>query len=172
MLLKDNETGFSIMEVMIAIVVLVVGLLGVAAMQTKAMQCNMSAGRYTAGSALGEAWMEWLMNQPYDKVAALDVNNLGSVPREPTERQLPADTATLIQEFHDWGLGTFSAAQLPNAIGRGCNTRWLITANSPVENTTTVEIETTVTIARLEKTDNQSAMSKPLALRFMVSPHR
>lgn len=168
-LARDNETGFFIMEVMIAIVVLVVGLLGVAAMQTRAIQYNVSAGRYTAGSTLGEAWMEWLMNQPYDKVAGLDANLLDT---QPTERQLPDSNETVIEKFQEWGLGTFSQAQLPNAIGRGCNTRWRITANSPVENTTTVEIETTVTIARLEKADNQSAITKPLFLRFMVSPHR
>jgi len=169
MQLRDNAKGFSIMEVMIAVVVLVSGLLGVAAMQTKAMQCNMSAGRYTAGSALGEAWMEWFMSQPYDKIAALDANVFDTLP---TERQLPDSSDTIITKFQEWGLGTFSAAQLPNAIGRGCNTTWRITANSPVENTTTVEIETMVTIARLEKANNQSAITKPLFLRFMISSHK
>ena len=48
----------------------------------------------------------------------------------------------------------------------------LITANSPVENTATVEIQTTVTVARLEKADNESAVTKPLFLRFMVSAHK
>jgi hypothetical protein len=105
--------------------------------------------------------MEWLMNQPYDKVAALDVNALDT---QPTERQLPDCSDTVIEKFQEWGLGTFSAAQLPNAIGRGCNTRWRITANKiPLENTTTVEIETTVTIAGLER---------PHFLRFMMSSHK
>jgi len=169
MKLRENEKGFSIMEVMIAIVVLVTGLLGVAAMQTRAIQCNLSAGRCTEGSTFGEAWMEWLMNRPYDKVAALDVNELDEIP---TVCQLPDSQAAIIEQFQIWGLGTFTQAQLPNAIGRGCNTRWRITANSPVENTTTVEIETTVTIARLEKGKNQGNITKPLALRFMLSPHR
>lgn len=169
MQLRDNAKGFTILEVMIAIVVLVAGLLGVAAMQTKAMQCNVSAGRYTAGSAFGEAWMEWFMNQPYDKIAALDVNPLDT---QPTVLQLPDSNAALIAQFQEWGLGTFSAAQLPNAIGRGCNTIWRITANSPVENTTTVEIETTVTVTLLEQADSQSAVSKPFFLRFMLSAHK
>jgi type IV pilus modification protein PilV len=169
MQLRDNAQGFSIVEVMIAVVVLVAGLLGVAAMQTKAMQYNMSAGRYTAGSALGEAWMEWLMNQPYDSVAALDANPLDT---QPTERQLPDSNESIIDNFQEWGLGTFTQAQLPNAIDRGCNTIWRITANSPVENTATVEIQTTVTVARLEKADNESAVTKPLFLRFMVSAHK
>jgi prepilin-type N-terminal cleavage/methylation domain-containing protein len=169
MQLRDNARGFSIIEVMIAIVVLVTGLLGVAAMQTKAMQCNMSAGRYTSGSAAGAAWMEWLMNQPYDKVAALDVNMFDT---QPTERQLPDSNETILENFQEWGLGTFSQGQLPNAIRRGCNTTWRITANSPVQNTTTVEIETMVSIARLEKAEHQSAMAKPLFLRFMMSSHR
>jgi Tfp pilus assembly protein PilV len=166
---RDNEQGFSIMEVMIAIVVLVTGLLGVAAMQTKAMQCNVSAGRYTAGSTAGSAWMEWLMNQPYEKVAALDVNQLDT---QPTQRQLPDSNETILEEFQEWGLGTFTQGQLPNAINRGCSTTWRVTANSPVENTTTVEIESMVTVARLEKAENQSAIAKPLFLRFMMSAHR
>jgi Tfp pilus assembly protein PilV len=169
MQLRNNAQGFTIVEVMIAVVVLVAGLLGVAAMQTRAMQCNVSAGRYTAGSALGEAWMEWFMNQPYDKIAGLDANSLDT---QATVRQLPDNNATVIERFQEWGLGTFSQAQLPNAIGRGCNTTWRITANSPVENTTTVEIETTVTIARLENGGNQSAITKPIFLRFMVSSHK
>jgi len=169
MLSRGNEKGFSIMEVMIAIVVLVAGLLGVAAMQTRAIQCNLSAGRCSEGSTSGEAWMEWLMNQPYDKVAALDANELDT---QPTERQLPDSNETVRTKFQEWGLGTFNQAQLPNAIGRGCNTRWRITAEYPAPNTTTVEIETTVTIARLEKGKNQGNIVKPLALRFMLSPHR
>jgi len=169
MLSRGNEKGFSIMEVMIAIVVLVAGLLGVAAMQTRAIQCNLSAGRCSEGSTSGEAWMEWLMNQPYDKVAALDVDELDT---QPTERQLPDSNETVRTKFQEWGLGTFTQAQLPNAIGRGCNTRWRITAEYPAPNTTTVEIETTVTIARLEKEKNQSAIAKPLTLRFMLSSRR
>lgn len=164
-----SEQGFSIMEVMIAIVVLVAGLLGVAAMQTKAMQCNVSAGRYTAGSTVGAAWMEWLMNQPYEKVAALDVNALDT---QATQRQLPEDSGTLLENFQEWGLGTFTQAQLPNAIGRGCSTTWRITAEYPTPNTTTVEIETIVTVASLENASNQSAAAKPLLLRFMMSAHK
>ena len=94
------------MEVMIAVVVLVVGLLGVAAMQTKAIQSNVSAGRYTAGSTLGEAWMEWLMNQPYDKVAALDANVLDT---QPTERQLPDSNETVIEQVPGMGVRYFFA---------------------------------------------------------------
>jgi Tfp pilus assembly protein PilV len=169
MQLRKNEKGFSIMEVMIAIVVLVAGLLGVAAMQTRAIQCNLSAGRCTEGSTSGEAWMEWLMNRPYDNVAALDVNQLDT---QPTERLLPDSKETVLEKFQEWGLGTFTQAQLPNAIGRDCNTTWRITADYPAPNTTTVEIVTAVTIARLEKGKNQSAISKPLALSFMLSSHR
>jgi hypothetical protein len=113
--------------------------------------------------------MEWLMNQPYDKVAALDVNQLDT---QPTERQLPDSQAAIIEQFQVWGLGTFTEAQLPNAVGRGCSTTWRITAEYPAPNTTTVEIGTTVTIANLNKGKNQSDIAKPLALRFMLSSHK
>jgi len=44
-------------------------------MQTKALQANVLAGRVTEGCAVGEAWMEWLMKQSYDRVAALDADH-------------------------------------------------------------------------------------------------
>ena len=43
----QNNAGFTIIEVVIAISILAVGLLGVAAMQTSAIQVNSAAGRMT-----------------------------------------------------------------------------------------------------------------------------
>ena len=43
----QNDSGFTLIEVLIAISILAVGLLGVAAMQTSAIQVNSAAGRMT-----------------------------------------------------------------------------------------------------------------------------
>jgi prepilin-type N-terminal cleavage/methylation domain-containing protein len=165
----SKESGFTIIEVMIAIVVLVVGLLGVAAMQTKALQANVFAGRVTEGCAVGEAWMEWLMKQPYDRVAALDVNHADTAA---TALAVPCDSATVINSFQTWGLGTFTEEQLPNPRNAGSTMTWRITADYPIENTTTVEIDTAVAIKKIDAASaNSPTMTKPVVLRFTMSRH-
>ncbi len=169
-MVKQREFGFTIVEVMIAIVILTLGLLGVAGMQSKAMQGNLFAGKYTEGGAVGERWMEWLMLQPYEKVAAVDISDDDSLP---TERQVPDTSAGLIAAFQQWGLGTFTESQLPKPLDNGCSMIWRVTANAPVLNTTTVEIETQISIKKLETSDGSDSaiMNKPIVFRFMVSSH-
>ena len=164
-----KESGFTIVEVMIAIVVLVVGMLGVAAMQTKALQANVFAGRVTEGCAVGEAWMEWLMKQPYDRIAALDANHDDTAA---TALSVPCDSATAISNFQTWGLGAFTEEQLPNARNTGSAMTWRITADYPIENTTTVEIDTAVTIKKIDFNKGESPfLTRPVVLRFTMSRH-
>ena len=56
----QNDTGFTIIEVVIAISILAVGLLGVAAMQTSAIQVNSAAGQMTARMNWAQDKMEEL----------------------------------------------------------------------------------------------------------------
>jgi len=165
----SRESGFTIVEVMIAIVMLVVGLLGVAAMQTKALQANVFAGRVTEGCAVGEAWMEWLMKQGYDRVAALDLNHEDTAA---TALTVPCDSATVISSFQTWGLGTFTEEQLPNPRNAGSTMTWRITADYPIENTTTVEINTAVAIKKIDAASPATpSVTKPVVLRFTRSRH-
>ena len=164
-----KESGFTIVEVMIAIVVLVVGMLGVAAMQTKALQANVFAGRVTEGCAVGEAWMEWLMKQPYDRIAALDANHDDTAA---TAFSVPCESATAISNFQTWGLGAFTEEQLPNARNTGSTMTWRITADYPIENTITVEINTAVAIKKIDAASSTSpTVTKPVVLRFTRSRH-
>jgi len=164
-----KESGFTIVEVMIAIVVLVVGMLGVAAMQTKALQANVFAGRVTEGCAVGEAWMEWLMKQPYDRIAALDANHDDTAA---TALSVPCDSATAISNFQTWGLGAFTEEQLPNPRNTGSTMTWRITADYPIENTITVEINTAVAIKKIDAASPATpAVTKPVVLRFTRSRH-
>jgi len=55
-----SEGGFTMIEIICAIVVLTVGLMGVALMQTKAIQGNSFASSFNEGSMVGQSWMEWL----------------------------------------------------------------------------------------------------------------
>ena len=165
----SRESGFTLVEVMIAIVVLMVGLLGVAAMQTKALQANVLAGRVTEGCAVGEAWMEWLMKQSYDRVAALDADHTDTAA---TALTVPCDSSTAISSFQTWGLGTFTEEQLPNPRNAGSTMIWRITADYPIENTTTVEIDTAVTIKQIDFNKGESPfLTRPVVLRFTKSRH-
>ena len=56
----QNDTGFTIIEVVIAISILAVGLLGVAAMQTSAIQVNSAAGQMTTRMNWAQDKMEEL----------------------------------------------------------------------------------------------------------------
>jgi type IV pilus assembly protein PilV len=73
----QNDAGFTIIEVVIAISILAVGLLGVAAMQTSAIQVNSAAGRMTTrinwaqdkmeelkALAFSDPWLEAAGNPP------------------------------------------------------------------------------------------------------------
>jgi len=155
---KLQESGFTILEVMVAIVVLAVGLLGVAGMQTKAIQSNYFAGVLTEKTSVAEAWMEWLINfskqnykigadnySGYEKLAALDkYPEAGTY----TAKKLTCDnTEALKNDLQTWGLRPatgelFDDSQLPKLPGRSYSVSWYIDANSPLYNTTTIRVET------------------------------
>jgi len=160
-----RERGFTILEVVIALVMLGTGLLGVAAMQTSAIQGNIFGSRLTEGSDVAEAWMEWMLKQPYDRVAALDSN---ANDRAATQRTL--NPATLLSDFQAWGLGTLAADQVPKLAGTGCSMIWRVTAAAPENTMTTVEIETQVAI-RQPGASGGGAVNKPVMLRFIMSPY-
>ena len=61
----QNDTGFTIIEVVIAISILAVGLLGVAAMQTSAIQVNSAAGQMTTRINWAQDKMEELKALPF-----------------------------------------------------------------------------------------------------------
>jgi prepilin-type N-terminal cleavage/methylation domain-containing protein len=62
---KRNEEGFSLIEVMIAIVILTVGLLSLAQMMVLATNSNTLSGRMTSCSALAKEQLERLKAAPF-----------------------------------------------------------------------------------------------------------
>ena len=56
----QDKKGFSLVELMIATVVLTIGLTGVAGMQIKALNGTFAANSNSTGSGIALAWAEWL----------------------------------------------------------------------------------------------------------------
>jgi len=64
----DNQSGFTLLEVLIAISILTVGLLGVAQMQIMGIQGNYFSGNTTTALTLAEEKMEDLLGTSYINV--------------------------------------------------------------------------------------------------------
>ncbi len=63
-----QQNGFSLLEVLIAMVILAIGLLGVAQMQITAIQGNVFGSGMTAASSLASNTIERLMGLPFTDV--------------------------------------------------------------------------------------------------------
>lgn len=65
MFAADNEKGFTLVEAMVATVVLAIGILGVVIMQTRAVGANASASSRTTGTGVAISVMETLKDLPF-----------------------------------------------------------------------------------------------------------
>ena len=74
-----TEKGFTLIEVLVAIVMLSLGLLGLGRMHIAAIQVNTIASRLTQGTTLAQDRAEQLMALPYDPMLA-DTTGLGALP--------------------------------------------------------------------------------------------
>ena len=115
MLKKD--TGFTLLEVVIAVSILAVGLLGVAAMQTSAIKVNSAAGQITTR-----------INWAQDKMEEL--------------KALPFSDSWLEAAGNPPGLDTAGQTH-QETTSDGYTIAWNITDNDPVPNTKKIVISVT-----------------------------
>jgi type IV pilus assembly protein PilV len=73
----NNENGFSLLEVLISIVVLSIGLLGVANMQVVAISVNNNANQLTQATTITQDKVEELMSLPFTAAALADATPPG-----------------------------------------------------------------------------------------------
>ena len=66
---KTDERGFSLLELLVAITVLAIGLLGIAGLQGTTIKRNVSAMRNTEATALIEDKVEEYRNTPYASIS-------------------------------------------------------------------------------------------------------
>ena len=74
---KKSSEGFTLIEVVIAMVILAFGILGVATMQIRAIKGNASANHMSEASIVASDQAEWLLDLDFDD-AALNVGSKGS----------------------------------------------------------------------------------------------
>ena len=65
-----GETGFTLLEVIIAISILSIGLLGIAAMQASALKVDAMANTVTEATIRGQDLLEQFQATPYDDVVS------------------------------------------------------------------------------------------------------
>ena len=107
-----NQSGFTLLEVLIAISILTVGLLGVAQMQIMGIQGNYFSGNTTAALTLAEEKMEDLLGKSYTDAELTNGNH--------------PDTNNPIDETGQAG---------------GIYTRtWVVANNTPITDTKTVTV--------------------------------
>jgi type IV pilus assembly protein PilV len=121
------QGGFTVIEVMIAITILAIGLLGVASMQMNAIRSNSMSDNITCALALTEDKMEELMGLDYSDPALEDTifknnNNLTSIAKGFVDRQEP-----LIDETGKSDRGHFRRV-------------WNIADDTPIDNNKTVTV--------------------------------
>ncbi len=120
--IKTGESGFTILEVVIALMILGVGLMSAAAMQTRAVEGTNSANRLTERVAVAEEWIEDLMSRPIR-----------------TGEGLVPDTLFTDPDMND---GTWQDGPAP-CTSRPLQTQYRATAGYPLENLTTIGITVT-----------------------------
>jgi prepilin-type N-terminal cleavage/methylation domain-containing protein len=74
----NNSKGFTLLEILIALFVFAVGILGVATMQISSISENSHALRITEAATIGASELEGLMSVSYSDASLTDNSNLGT----------------------------------------------------------------------------------------------
>ena len=93
---RHGESGFTVLEVLIAVSILTIGLLGVASMQISAIKGNFFSDNTTTALCLAEDKMEDLMGKNFDDADLVDTtagnnSNLDSISTVDFEETVDAD---------------------------------------------------------------------------------
>jgi len=126
LMFRDQEKGFTLLEVLVAITVLTVGLLGMALMQASAIRANAFAANTTEAVNWAEDQMEKLMMLPWDDPLLQDTDGDGVAGL--TDTGYDSDPATLADSDH------------PAVIHGGYRIYWNVAADVTAPDTKTVTV--------------------------------
>jgi len=71
------EAGFSLIEVLVALTILAVGLLGLALLQTTAIKGNAIASKSSIAVQVAQDKLEWFRNQPWAGITSSNGGTIG-----------------------------------------------------------------------------------------------
>ncbi|MCK5099930.1 MAG: prepilin-type N-terminal cleavage/methylation domain-containing protein [Desulfobacteraceae bacterium] len=100
--LKLSQQGFTILEIMIAMAIFAIGILGVAQMQIQAVNANAYSRLSTEAVTFAQGQVEQLLSLPYDHAFLVDTDGNG------TDQDLNNDGTD--DNGGDFGLGSIGAA--------------------------------------------------------------
>ncbi len=138
-----TEKGFSLVEVMIAIAVLGIGMLGVISMQTNSTSGNSLARTITKASTFSAEQLETLIALPYNDANLQDTNGDGVAGINRPYPSLPLQAGQVIPDpnfrvaSNLAGLAPDFQLISPDGEYTIC---WNVIVNSPLPNTTTIRV--------------------------------
>lgn len=111
---KNKQRGFNLLEVLISVVVLSIGLLGIAAMQLKMMRFNHSAHMRSTAIAQVNNMID-RMRANYDGVQAGQYDNISGIPSAPNCSECTVSEIAQ-QDTYIWN--TYNNELLPSGQGQ------------------------------------------------------
>jgi type IV pilus assembly protein PilV len=128
-----NPGGFTILEVLIAMAIFAIGILGVAKMQLSAVSGNSSARGMTEAAAVGQQQIEQLMALPYDDPLLSDTNGNGT--------GQDADNDGVDDSGNNFGLDDFGAAADHTAVvDIVYNIFWNVAVDQPIQSAKKIRV--------------------------------
>lgn len=119
----QRSAGFTLLEVLIALVIFSIGILGVASMQTSAISGNFQANRLSQAASWASDRIEILMARDYD-----DPLLNATVPAGTEAAAVPA------------ALDNLGTARAPATSPDGFEVYWNVAENYPIENCKTIRV--------------------------------
>ncbi len=142
---RGGELGFSLVEVLVALTILVIGLLGVALLQVVSIQGNTFSREMAVATGLSQDMLEKLKTLQWTELKVDDALTAGNHPvtadvnrdldgdGEPPYLAVAAGTANIIDER---GFGAADAGRGPLLYTR----TWTVTDDQPATNMKTIEV--------------------------------
>lgn len=130
---SGNSDGFTIMEILIAMAIFSIGILGVTKMQISATSGNSSSRGWTEATTVGQQQLEMLMSLNYNNPLLQDVNGDGT--------NQDADDDGQDDDGNDFGLDETNAPDQSVTINTLYNVSWNIAVDEPVTDSKKIRLK-------------------------------